>query len=104
MIEYKIVLDCGLLFVTTNDGQPRQGPYKNEESAKRRIRDLKRKDISAGVHSDLVTPSVEKLAISSEYGKSNALAEGMNNLDMSKFKIDRPRGVYPAVSKHSYQR
>jgi hypothetical protein len=113
MKNYLIETTANGYFVHAGD-TPYGGPYKNEESAKRRIRDLKRKEINAGVHSNLVTPTietaptpvvasmdnyvpprsapVEKLAMSSEYGKSKP------------FTIDQPRGVYPAVSKHSYQR
>lgn len=131
------------------------GPYKNDESAKRRIRDLKRKDKEAdanvalsatakktcaflqskefvhwrndrrsgrkaakphtpgpiviettfGIASDLRQPIAE-IRATPIAGPINfdPLAAGMNNLDMSKFKIERPRGVYPAISKHAYRR
>lgn len=147
MKNYLIETTTNGYFVHAGD-TPYGGPYKNEESAKRRIRDLKRKDkeqteIVADMQATGMMPTaptpvvafkqddmtnqtpqceapeidpvetkieaandklVEKLAASSEYGKSNALAAGMNNLDMSKFKITKLPvhhvGCYPHISKH----
>lgn len=119
IMNYQVIGIGTEIYVADENGKTISGPYKNRKSAVGRISDLKKKEISAGVHGNLVTPAVQKLAASSEYGKSrpftvetNPLAAGMNNLDVSGFKItaiggnpiSRPRGVYPAVSKHAYQR
>lgn len=77
------------------------GPYKNRKSAVGRISDLKKKEVH-GNFDPPFDPKDEalKLAASSEYGKSKPF-----KLDEQAFmNAVRPRGVYPAVSKHAYQR
>jgi hypothetical protein len=101
-------------FVTFADG-PQVGlrqsltGYKNEESAKRRIRDLKRKEAetlckdegcpqSATDHVCIDKPPVEKIAAASEYGRVHHDIANTNRI------VSGQVGVYPHVSKHAYQR
>lgn len=118
-------------YVTFADG-PRVGTrasltgYKNEESAKRRIRDLKRKEAEAIAAVPTATPEVAKLAevaattiaptlpdaaklaASSAYGKTKMLAGLVNGAKATVTVTHMPQhspfgtmpaGVYPAISK-----
>lgn len=124
MKNYQIETTFKGYFVRVGD-EPLFGPYKNEESAKRRIRDLKRKDNEATVSlgaaiedAPMAVPlrtvdhDALKLASSSEYGNVDP---GWINppFNPQPFKLDeqsfmnavvRPIGCYPAISKHAYQR
>lgn len=68
------------------------GNYDTEAKAKRRIRDLKAKELTAGVHGNLVVPAFDVMStIDADFAES----------------FERPVrqvGCYPAVSKHIYQR
>lgn len=97
MIEYKIVIEGNQIWVKWNtEGTAlstilpyRNGPYTNEASAKRRFRDLKRKDAAT----ELKNANDTAIAI----GKLTTAAP-------APAAIVRQVGVYPAVSKHSYRR
>lgn len=80
------------MHVIDTTGKSYGGPYKNADSAKRRIRDLVRKAIVPNYIETPSMPPVEKIAASSAYGT------------MKKPFPVRQVGCYPAVSKHSYQR
>lgn len=76
-------------FADSNSIGTGQTPYRNEESAKRRVRDLKRKDAAehSAAPATIAVPTIRP-------GASIII----------KTPIVRTAGVYPAVSKHSYQR
>lgn len=126
MKNYLIETTANGYFVHVGD-EPFGGPYKNEESAKRRIRDLKRKEneqreivadmqATGMIISAKSSPAVfkqddmtnqmpfKKLAVLLEYGKFKldpvAFAKAVN----TDHPIVRQVGCYPAISKHAYQR
>lgn len=117
------------LFVINDMGAVMGGPYKNEESAKRRIRDLKRKDneqiaivadmqatgmmpvetastpVVASMDNYVPLRCTAKLAMSSEYGKSKLFTvTPINGFEIRETFIPRQVGCYPAISKHAYRR
>lgn len=87
----------------------RHGPYKNEKSAKGRIRDLKAKEArerdeseaEAELNSDMILPPVEKIAYRTHNPPTITKINGLEIIESVPY---RQRGVYPHVSKHAYRR
>jgi hypothetical protein len=114
----------GFLVINADTGLPIVGgPYKNEESAKRRIRDLKRRDIenavivteAATAHSEssycclcgalnghhLSCVTIMRDAIEAEVANSESYYTV--KIHQSTLAIVNSRGVYPHVAKKYYR-
>lgn len=83
MADYRIENDPNHGRLVTLNGVVVGGPYYTEAKAKRRIRDLKAKELTECVHGNLVVP-VDNFKVTTE--------------------MQRQLGCYPAVSKNSYRR
>lgn len=112
--------DNGIFVYDTNGIMVPGGPYKTDEAAKRRIRDLKRKDEAKalGVHGNLITPTsrddreAEADLGADMIGIAYAIPAGRIMLEPSghHISINRPTpitrqiGCYPAIPKRAYIR
>lgn len=80
--------------------------YNTEAKAKRRIRDLKRKELEAGVHGNLVVPNSEAdlamIAIDAAWPNNFEAIQYDKAFEHHTKEV--PVGVYPAISKHQHQR
>lgn len=96
MTTYNIVTEGNQIWVTWKSGMGlpyRNGPYRNEKSAKRRVRDLKRKDSA-----EYIAIAVPVITTAPQGIVSQAMAAYDAQL------LKQRTGVYPARSKHSYRR
>jgi transaldolase len=103
------------LFVVNDMGAKMGGPYKNDESAKRRIRDLKRKEAEAIASVPTATSEVATLveaakviteAVDTIVAEVAAMPIAPALPDAAKLaassaygKTAMPAGVYPAINK-----
>jgi hypothetical protein len=94
MTEFKIEVLNGEIFVIQYQPAPttyqdvKHGPYKNEKSAKQRIRDLKRKEVN-----EWLVREAEKLEAATHCEPIELPPE-----------LVRQVGCYPAIPKSAYQR
>lgn len=93
-MDYTYKLE-GLEYVVRGEGDQRYGSYDQRHKAVRRIRDLKAKELKAGVHSNLKVPDDIDAIIDAIECEREANTDGIDV---------RQVGCYPAVSKHSYRR
>jgi hypothetical protein len=123
MTEFKIEVLNGKIFVIQFEPVPtsfqdvKHGPYKNEKSAKERIRKLRQREaekIEATAHCE--TPN-ERDAREAEAELNSDLIAAAMHCELPSDAVDqgepphpvfdqpyRPRGVYPAVGKNIYRR
>lgn len=105
-MDYRIVvMPSGSNWVVYDVNDKAYGNYDAEHKAKRRIRDLKAKELTAGVHGNLIKPDVNHLGETPE--EAAEASEAYANAAYREIDAKRASakiGCYPAVSKHSYRR
>jgi hypothetical protein len=124
MTDYRIDNTNGMFWVinSVTDEPVRSGPYKTEESAKRRIRDLKRKEVENinRADGDIGANSIGTLIASDPQSNEPEPTETLYSLtkydivdapepetypaNWDKEPVVRQIGCYPAISKHAYRR
>lgn len=95
----------GVEFVVRDQNDQRHGEYGTEEKAKRRIRDLKRKE------AEIEAPEVDPVLAKIEAANDKVIEDEFDIMstipaDFAE-SFDRPFrqvGCYPSVSKRSYRR
>lgn len=112
MREYKIERLYGdKIYVVEFEAAPTtfqgvlHGPYKNEDSAKRRIRDLKRKAIPMLSIEEPPQP-IDDGSCDPLYGQRMDSADMGEEFEYTELTIPfvvRPMGVYPAIPKKLYR-
>lgn len=107
MRQYKVETLAGQIFVIEYENTPtmfqdvKHGPYKNEDSAKRRIRDLKRKE--AAIEEPVACePEAEKIEAAAD--KQNERDQSRRQFEIPTITIVRQVGAYPAIPKSAYRR
>jgi hypothetical protein len=104
MTNYTITND---LFVVNSDNVVCGGPYKNEESAKRRVRNLRQKDADAINGKPAETPNATTVAalIEAEEMSRDDHPRGPRPIDVEQGEVEREDNAYCAVcdSNHGHR-